>query len=146
MSNHRKPLSELERLGLEAHGLGRHIGKPSQLADAFRHGIAWALANAAPPAQTPYLRVIDEELVGAHLDVANETDTYTEAKAKVNKLIAWHIHVATDPAVNGGFELKPAQTPLTYAPNTDEPRHTLPDQAPIPVVNTAAQTPPPNRE
>ena len=98
----------------------------------------WQNSVTAPPAQTPYFRVIDEELVGAHLGVANEKDTYTEAKAKVNKLITWHSQVATDPTVNGGFELKPAQTPLTYAPNTDEPRHTLPDQAPIPVVNTGA--------
>jgi hypothetical protein len=52
MSNHKTPLTDFERKGLEAHGLGRHIGIPSQLADAFRQGIAWAL-NAAPQPQ-PY--------------------------------------------------------------------------------------------
>jgi hypothetical protein len=67
MSDHRKPLSELERLGLEAHGLGRHIGKPSQLVDVFRHGIAWALANTAPVAWFDnagnlHGRVSDEQL------------------------------------------------------------------------------------
>lgn len=41
MSLHKKPLSELEREGLEAHGLD--IGKPSQLSDVFRLGVAWAL-------------------------------------------------------------------------------------------------------
>jgi len=44
MSMHRKPLTDLERAGLEAHGLD--IGTPSQLSDAFRQGIAWALAAA----------------------------------------------------------------------------------------------------
>jgi hypothetical protein len=47
---------------------------------------------------------------------------------------------------NPGFKREatpPAQTPLTYSPNTTEPRHTLPDQAPTPVVSTPAQTPPP---
>lgn len=31
MSNHKTPLTEIEREGLIAHGLGRYIGKPSQL-------------------------------------------------------------------------------------------------------------------
>ena len=51
MSNHKTPLTELERKGLEAHGLGQYIGKPSQLADVFRQGVAWALANTTPTAQ-----------------------------------------------------------------------------------------------
>ena len=46
MSMHRKPLTALEEAGLRAHGL--EVGKPSQLSDVFRHGIAYALANAAP--------------------------------------------------------------------------------------------------
>ncbi len=41
MSMHSQPLTPLERSGLEKHGLP--IGKPSQLADAFRQGIRWAL-------------------------------------------------------------------------------------------------------
>ena len=45
MSMHRKPLTALEEAGLHAHGLA--IGKPSQLSDVFRHGIAYALANAS---------------------------------------------------------------------------------------------------
>lgn len=39
---HNKPLTRLERDGLIAHGLERCIGKPSQIADIFRQGIAWA--------------------------------------------------------------------------------------------------------
>jgi hypothetical protein len=46
MSKHKTPLTELERKGLEAHGLGRYIGQPSQLADAFRQGVSWALSEA----------------------------------------------------------------------------------------------------
>jgi hypothetical protein len=49
MSNHKTPLTNLERDGLIAHGLGRDIGKPSQAADIFRQGINWAL-------QTPECR------------------------------------------------------------------------------------------
>jgi hypothetical protein len=43
MSNHKTPLTDLERDGLIAHGLGRDIGRPSQAADIFRQGINWAL-------------------------------------------------------------------------------------------------------
>jgi hypothetical protein len=43
MSNHKTPLTELERTGLIVHGLKDSIGKPSQLADVFRQGVAWAL-------------------------------------------------------------------------------------------------------
>ena len=43
MSMHRIPLTELERVGLTNHGLP--IGNPSQLSDAFRHGVKWALDN-----------------------------------------------------------------------------------------------------
>lgn len=53
MSNHKTPLTKLEKDGLIAHGLGRHIGKPSQLADVFRQGVAWALAHHPAPTQQP---------------------------------------------------------------------------------------------
>ena len=44
MSMHRIPLTELERAGLINHGLA--VGKPSQLSDAFRHGMKWATDNS----------------------------------------------------------------------------------------------------
>ena len=54
MSMHNIPITDIEREGLEKHGLGRSIGKPSQLADAFRLGVRWgqdrereSCANAA---------------------------------------------------------------------------------------------------
>ena len=53
MSNHKIPLTDLERTGLIAHGLGRDIGRPSQAADIFRQGVAWALANAPQLEQEP---------------------------------------------------------------------------------------------
>lgn len=46
MSMHKKPLTPLEEEGLRCHGLD--IGKPSQLSDVFRHGIAWALSKTTP--------------------------------------------------------------------------------------------------
>lgn len=36
---HKIPLTEIEESGLRAFGLD--IGTPSQLSDAFRHGVAW---------------------------------------------------------------------------------------------------------
>ena len=49
MSMHRIPLTELERAGLINHGLD--VGKPSQLSDAFRHGMKWALDNVKAVSQ-----------------------------------------------------------------------------------------------
>ena len=44
MSMHKIPLTPAETDGLHAHGLQRNIGKPSQLADVFRQGVAWGMA------------------------------------------------------------------------------------------------------
>jgi hypothetical protein len=55
----------------------------------------------------PYQRAVDEALVSAHLGVANDNDSYEEAKRKLNMLIDWNIDVATYPAVNGGFVITP---------------------------------------
>ena len=44
MSMHKVPLTPTEEAGLHAHGLQRNIGKPSQLADVFRQGVAWGIA------------------------------------------------------------------------------------------------------
>jgi hypothetical protein len=60
----------------------------------YRHKSAW-------------LRVIDEELVGCSVGCVNINDTYEDAKNKLNQLISWHIDVALDPKVNGGFKLVP---------------------------------------
>ena len=49
MSMHRIPLTELERAGLINHGLA--AGNPSQLSDAFRHGMKWALDNVKAVSQ-----------------------------------------------------------------------------------------------
>lgn len=37
-----------------------------------------------------WYRVVDEALVCAHLGVANEDDSYEEAKRKMNILLAYH--------------------------------------------------------
>lgn len=44
MSMHKTPLTPIEEAGIHAHGLQRNIGKPSQLTDAFRRGVAWGIA------------------------------------------------------------------------------------------------------
>lgn len=56
-----------------------------------------------------WLRAIDEALVVTHLGVADESDTYEQAREKLTNLIGWHVDVATDPAVNGGWKLVPIE-------------------------------------
>ena len=68
-----------------------------------------AQAQPAPSVPDGWLRAIDEALVIAHLGVANASDTYEQAKAKLNSLIGFHVDVATDPAVNGGWQLAPVE-------------------------------------
>jgi hypothetical protein len=70
-----------------------------------------ALARLAELEKGPscgWLTACDEEMIGAHIGVANLSDSYKSAKAKLRSLIDWHIAVATDPAVNGGFSLQAA--------------------------------------
>lgn len=57
--------------------------------------------------KTPWIQVLDEALVSAHLGIADETDIYEEAKEKLQALIDWHIFIALDPAMNGGYSLQP---------------------------------------
>ena len=64
-------------------------------------------AQPAPSIPEGWLRAIDEALVVAHIGVANASDTYEQAKAKLDSLIGFHVAVATDPAVNGGRKLVP---------------------------------------
>lgn len=63
------------------------------------------------PAQSPegWLRAVDEAMVGSHLGVADASDSYEVAKKKLNDLICWNVAVATDPAVNGGWQLVPVE-------------------------------------
>ena len=62
----------------------------------------------APSIPEGWLRAIDEALVVTHIGVANESDTYEQAKAKLVSLIGFHVDVASDPAVNGGWKLVPS--------------------------------------
>jgi len=62
-------------------------------------------AQPTPSIPEGWLRAIDEALVVANIGVANASDTYEQAKAKLDSLIGFHVDVATDPAVNGGYKL-----------------------------------------
>ena len=66
-------------------------------------------AQPAPSVPDGWIRAIDEALVVAHLGVANASDTYEQAKAKLDSLIGLHVDIATDPAVNGGWKLVPVE-------------------------------------
>ena len=65
----------------------------------------FALAQPAPSIPEGWLRAIDEALVVAHIGVACASDTYEQAKAKLDSLICVYVDIATDPAVNGGYKL-----------------------------------------
>lgn len=69
--------------------------------------IAWVIRARSDTKQQPsgWHRAADEEMVLTHLGVADLSDSYETAKKKLNDLIAWHVAVATDPAVNGGYVL-----------------------------------------
>ncbi len=43
--------------------------------------------------QYGWLRAVDEEMVGAHIGVANLSDSYESAKAKLHSLIQWHLEL-----------------------------------------------------
>ena len=91
MSMHRKPLTDLEREGLIAHGLGRDIGKPSMLADVFRHGVAWALAAAEKDAERYRLlrRVTSEPALVELLEyLDNNPDTPEKFDAFIDAAMA----------------------------------------------------------
>ena len=66
------------------------------------------IVHSYPP-PSGWLRAIDEALVITHLGVANASDTYEQAKAKLDSLIGIHVDMATDPAVNGGWKLVPLE-------------------------------------
>lgn len=73
MSDHKKPLTALEESGLIAHRLP--IGKPSQLADAFRHGIAWAeRARPAPVSQDAWLVEAERLVIAFRKSILNMRD------------------------------------------------------------------------
>ena len=70
--------------------------------------VSTEIVHSYPP-PSGWLRAIDEALVVAHIGVANADDTYEQAKAKLDSLIGFHVDVATDPAVNGGWKLVPVE-------------------------------------
>lgn len=95
MSMHKKPLTFLEEQGLRAHHLP--IGTPSQLADAFRHGVAWALKSFATDEMYRALQNIDTWAVMLPTfevihegEVEAATLNIVEAIKKATARLTWH--------------------------------------------------------
>lgn len=100
MSMHSTPLTQAEEAGLRAHGL--KIGTPSQLSDAFRQGMAYALAAPAQP-DTWRAAVLDALIsTGGDMPV-----TATPAEI-VRAVIDANVQIALDPRVS---DAAPAQQP-----------------------------------
>ena len=85
------------------------------------------LSGAQPSSSVPdgWLRAIDEALVVANIGVVNESDTYEQAKAKLDNLLGFHVDAATDPAVNGGWKLVPRPPTPTMVKAGLESSHVL---------------------
>jgi hypothetical protein len=104
MSMHIKPLAPIEEAGLRAHGLP--VGTPSQLADAFRLGMAWSdkaraeasLAEPQPDADGPWKSAVIDQLVIAHILTAEHENDPLKA---IQDLLAYHTDIAVDPRVSG---------------------------------------------
>lgn len=54
---------------------------------------------------TPYEKAIDQELICANIGCVCEGDDYETAQKNLSELIRWHVDVATDERVNGGYRL-----------------------------------------
>jgi hypothetical protein len=78
-----------------------------EVGNTLRAALTEALAQ--PHIDCGWVTAADQEMIGAHLGVANLSDSHKSATAKLRQLIDWHIAVATDPAVNGGLSLQPVR-------------------------------------
>lgn len=58
--------------------------------------------------KTAYLRAVDEMRIASKIGTADREDDIEEARRKLRELIDWHVTVATDERVNGGYRLVPA--------------------------------------
>jgi hypothetical protein len=59
-------------------------------------GTALYLAQPAPSVPDGWMRAIDEALVVHHIDIADSSDGYEEAKKKLNELLAINSDIARD--------------------------------------------------
>lgn len=83
----------------------RRAGDYDLMADDVANCL-WPLLRAQPQAREDaqpvgWLRAVDEEMVCAHLGVAEAGDSYETAKKKLASLIQWNIAVAMDLSVGG---------------------------------------------
>lgn len=76
---------------------------PSESAETLRK--AWGNADTSAVSGDPWKAAIDHELV----TIGSTADSFSSPKEALNALIEWHIAVATDPAVNGGYKLVPIE-------------------------------------
>lgn len=88
-SNIANSVSEVKAIS-EEEAKGKALTQVSK--DFPGHQISTMLAVLINP--NPWQQAIDDELINAHLGIAKDEITREEAKAELNKLIAWHIDVA----------------------------------------------------
>lgn len=93
MSMHKKPLTEVERSGLEAHGLP--IGAPSQCSDSFRNGVAWVQQRIAELER-------ERDALAAHAERLEDAGDAMcgDAVDVTPRVVQWHEAVAAKPATS----------------------------------------------
>lgn len=52
-----------------------------------------------------YLKAVNDWLISMFLSPIKETDSFMEAREKIKRGVRMEIAIATDPEVNGGYEL-----------------------------------------
>lgn len=108
MSMHKIELTEIEREGLEKHGLS--TDGPSQLSDAFRQGVAWALEQTKPDPN-----VIDlDELSWESIKKAASESKWMPPEYMMND---WCADVRA--FLRNGLEVVPQGGPAMYAVATN---------------------------
>lgn len=108
MSMHKIELTEIERTGLEAHGL--KTDKPSQLSDVFRQGVAWALEQTKPDPSVIDLHQLAWESI---LDAASKSN-WMPPEYMGND---WRSDVCA--FLRNGLEVVPQGDPVMYTVTTN---------------------------
>lgn len=87
-----------------------------RICDTFEIRPLFAAPSAPPaPPANPWKEAVIDELAEACMDAP-----LTESPSSILKrVIAWHIQVATDPAVNGGLSLQPVAAPPAPLPGKE---------------------------
>jgi len=86
-----------ELLGAASYAIKKNLPAPKILEQLRRYALGGVAApTPAPSVPDGWMRAIDEALVVHHIDIADSSDGYEEAKKKLNELLAINSDIARD--------------------------------------------------